>query len=178
MYFKKMVGAKCYLSTVDPDDAPIFTAWLCDYDVTRYLAEAPSCYPLQAEREALDRLSREHNYCIVDLKTDRLIGICGFMGIDHLNQTAEVGIFIGAKDCWGKGYGSEALSLLVKYGFNVLNFHNIMLKVLSNNERAVRCYERVGFRTFGVRKEAELREGKRHDVVYMDMTRSDMLAGL
>ncbi len=173
MYFKKMIGKKCYLSTIDLDDAPAFTGWMSDYDVTKYLAEAPSCYPLQAEREALDRLSREHNYCIVDLETDSLLGICGFMNLNHLNQTAEVGIFIGNKDYWGRGYGGEALSLLVKYGFEVLNFHNIMLQVVSFNERAIRCYERIGFKTFGVRKEAVLREGRRHDKVYMEMTRSD-----
>jgi len=173
LYFKKMIGEMCYLSPVDPDDAPVFTRWINDYDVTRYLTEAPSCYPLQAEREALDKLSREHNYCIVDLETDALLGICGFMNLNHLNQTAEVGIFIGDKDYWGKGYGGEALSLLVRYGFDVLNLHNVMLQVVAYNDRAIRCYERIGFRTFGVRREAVLREGKRHDKIYMEITRSD-----
>lgn len=180
MYFKKMTGTKCYLSTVDLDDAPVFTKWLCDYEVTRYLTEAPSCFPLHAEKEALDRLSRVHNYTIVDLLTDKPIGICGFTAIDHLNQTGEVGIIIGAKEFWGKGYGSEALSLLVDYGFRVLNFHTVMLKVCSLNKRAIRCYEKVGFKTFGIRKEAELREGRYRDVVYMDMIRpsSLLLTGL
>lgn len=166
-----MIGEKCYLSPIDLEDAPLFTEWINDYDVTRYLTEAPCCYPVQAEREALDQLSREHNYCIVDMETDTLLGICGFIDLNHINQTSEVGIIIGNKDYWGKGYGGEALSLLVKYGFDVLNLHNIMLQVVSYNERAVRCYQRIGFSTFGVRKGAVLREGQRHDRIYMEITR-------
>jgi RimJ/RimL family protein N-acetyltransferase len=57
--------------------------------------------------------------------------------LDNLNQTAEAAIIIGNKNYWNKGYGSEALSLLMDYGFKALNIHNIMLSVYSFNKRAM-----------------------------------------
>ncbi len=170
MYCKKMIGLKCYLSPLDIEDASIFTQWVNDYDVTRHLTLAPMSISEPVEREVLEKLSRGHHYAVVDLKNDRLLGICGFLSVDHLNQTGEVGLFIGAKNLWGQGYGAEALSLLVDYGFRVLNLHNVMLQVRSYNERAIRCYEKIGFVRFGTRTGAILREGKRHDMIYMELT--------
>ncbi len=170
MYFKKMVGIKCYLSPLDVEDAPLFTQWVNDYDITRYLTLSPMSISEISEREFLEKVSREHHYAVVDLKNDRLLGTCGFLSVDHLNQTGEVGLFIGVKDVWGQGYGAEALSLLVDYGFRVLNLHNVMLQVRSYNERAIRCYEKIGFARFGVRTGAILREGQRHDMIYMEIT--------
>jgi RimJ/RimL family protein N-acetyltransferase len=73
----------------------------------------------------LENLSKEHNYSIIDLETNELIWNCGFSEVDNLNQTGEVGIFIVNKSFWDKGYGTEALTLLLDYGFKALNLHNI-----------------------------------------------------
>ena len=89
------------------------------------------------------------------------MGNCGFIDIDHLNQTAEVGIFIGDKNHWNKGYGTEAITLLLDYGFKSLNLHNIIIRVYSFNERARKCYEKTGFKIIGKRREALQRGNKK-----------------
>jgi len=61
------------------------------------------------------------------------------------------------------------LSLLIDYGFKALNLHNIMLRVYEFNKGAIRCYEKIGFRYFGTRREALLRNLERHNVFYMDI---------
>ncbi|MDR2571083.1 MAG: GNAT family N-acetyltransferase, partial [Oscillospiraceae bacterium] len=121
----------------------------------------------------LESAAKDHNYSIIDIETNEIIGDCGFEGINHLNQTSEVGIYIGNKNYWNNGYGTEALSLLLNYGFKALNFHNIFLQVVSFNERAIRSYEKIGFKVIGKKREAILRGTKRHDMLYMDILHNE-----
>jgi len=173
MYFRKMTGKKCYLSPIDVNDAVTFTEWLNDLEVIEYLTLYPQIISLEGEKDFLNKLSREHNYSIIDNDGDKLIGNCGLIGIDHLNQTAEIGIFIGNKKCWNNGYGSEALSLLLDYGFKALNLHNVSLRVYSFNERAKKCYGKIGFKVIGKKREALLRGNERHDIIFMDILRNE-----
>ncbi|MDR0559834.1 MAG: GNAT family N-acetyltransferase [Prevotellaceae bacterium] len=169
MYFKKLVGKKCYLSPIVSNDAEKFTEWLNDMELLLNLQLYNSVINIESEKIFLNNLSKEHNYSIIDLEKDELLGICGFLDIDYVNQTAETGIFIGNKNYYNKGYGTEALSLLIDYGFKALNFHNIMLKVYEYNKRAKKCYEKIGFQEIGTRREALCRNLKKHDIIYMDI---------
>ena len=170
MYFKKLAGKKCYLSPMDLNDAEKYTEWLNDLEVTTNLGPVyGGILNVESEKEILKDLSQKHNYSIIDIETNELIGNCGFLEIDNLNQTAETGIFVGNKNFWGKGYGTEAIGLLMGYGFTALNLHNILLKVFSFNERAIKCYEKVGFKIIGRRREALKRGNETFDVIYMDI---------
>jgi RimJ/RimL family protein N-acetyltransferase len=173
MYFKKLIGKKCYLSPLDINDAGKFTEWLNDIEVLEYLQLYSSIISYENEKELLGNLSREHNYSIIDLETEELIGNCGFLDVDHINQTAEIGIFIGNKHFWNKGYGTEALFLLIDYGFKALNFHNIMLRVYEFNKRAIKSYEKIGFKQIGKRREALQRNLEKYDIIYMDLLPND-----
>ena len=173
MYFKKLIGKKCYLSPIDINDAEKFTVWLNDVEILTNLQLYGSTIGLESERDFLSNLSKEHNYSIIDLEKEELIGNCGFLDIDHVNQSAETGIFIGNKDYWNKGYGTEALSLLVDYGFKALNLHNIMLRVYEFNIRGIMCYEKIGFKHIGKRRDALHRNLAKHDIIYMDILPDD-----
>ena len=174
MYFKKLVGKKCYLSPIDENDVEKFVAWLNDLEVTQYLtALYQRVINIRNEKEILERLVKEHNYSIIDIETNELLGNCGIMSLDNINQTAEVGLFIGNKNFWNKGYGTEALTLLIDFGFKVLNLHNISLKVVSFNPRAIKVYEKIGFKTIGKLRESILKDKKRFDLIYMDILYND-----
>ena len=176
MYFRKIVGKRCYLSPIDARDAEKYAGWLNDREV----AEGVNDYARMISRESmdgvLDGLSKIHNYAIVDIGANELIGSCGYVKLDRLNRTGEVFVFIGDKNYWGKGYGTEALSLLMDFGFKTLNLHSIWLMVYSFNGRAIRAYEKIGFRVVGRRREAKLRGGEWHDNIYMDILRGDFYA--
>jgi RimJ/RimL family protein N-acetyltransferase len=108
MYFKKMIGKNCYLSPIDVNDVEKFTEWLNDLEITQHLLVYPQMISLTNEKEFLEKSSKEQVYSIIDIKTDELIGNCGIGSIDHINQTCECGIFIGNKNYWNRGYGTEA----------------------------------------------------------------------
>ncbi|MDR2941546.1 MAG: GNAT family N-acetyltransferase [Treponema sp.] len=170
MYFKKMTGQKCYLSPIDENDAEKYTEWLNDLEITVNLGPLyGSILNVDKEKDLLKELSKNHNYSIIDLETNELIGNCGFLEIDNLNQTAEIGIFIGNKNFWNKGYGTEALVLLMDYGFKAINLHNITLRVFPFNERGMKCYEKIGFKLIGKRRESLKRGNKVYDIIYMDI---------
>ena len=95
------------------------------------------------------------------------------MGVDHLNQTAEIGLFIGNPEDKGKGYGQETVKLLVDYGFRYLNLKNIMLKVFSGNERAIHTYQKCGFREFGRRTRCLYVDNQWNDEIYMEIMKND-----
>jgi len=154
---------------MDSNDAEKYTEWLNDMEILVNLHLYNSVISLENEKVFINELSKDHNYSIVDLETNELIGNCGFKDIDYTNQIAEAGIFLGNKKFWNKGYGTEAMSLLIDYGFKALNFHNIMLKVFEFNKRAIRCYEKTGFKRIGTRREAMQRDLKKHNIIYMDI---------
>jgi RimJ/RimL family protein N-acetyltransferase len=174
-YYRKLAGERCYLSPIDPDDYLKYTEWLNDLEVMSGLAMVTGQVTAAAERETLGRMAASgHSYAIVDIETDQLLGNCAFHPVDHVNGTATVGIFIGDKSCWSRGYGSEALRLLLDYGFNVLNLHSVMLEVFAYNRRAIASYLKVGFREIGRWREAKLIGGRRYDRVLMDILRTDL----
>jgi len=102
-----------------------------------------------------------------------LIGNCGLFGIDWRVRQAEFGIFIGAKNYWNQGYGTEALKLMIEQGFNNLNLNRIALSVYENNPRAIRSYEKAGLTIEGRQRQAHYDEGQFFDMILMSILRSD-----
>jgi RimJ/RimL family protein N-acetyltransferase len=177
-YFKKMVGKKCYLSPINPEDVEKYVLWLNDMEVAQYLTLAYRLVSLSNEKEILEKFSRQgDHYAIVESKSDELIGGCGLLNLDHINRISEVGIFIGDKNCWNKGYGEEALRLLLDYSFNILNLNNVMLNTYSFNTRAIRCYRKIGFKEIGRRRQAKVIQGKSYDIIYMDILAEEFTGG-
>lgn len=166
---KKLIGKKCFLSPITAEDAEIYARWLNDMEVVRFLTMATSIINTENERNLLEELSKSHNYGIVTIEDDKLIGTCGLINMDTVNRSAEIGIFIGDKNYWHQGYGTEAMRLLMDYGFRYLNLHNVMLQVYSFNKNAVECYRKLGFREIGRRRQAVYRDRMFHDVIFMDI---------
>ncbi len=171
-HYKKLVGTKCYLSPPSLEDAERWTEWDNDLQVTIPMGEeAYTPFSAEKTREIIENIVKKqaHYFNIVDLKTNKTIGRCMLFAIDQVDRRAMFGIAIGDKTYWDKGYGQEATQLLLDYGFNLLNLHNIMLGVYSFNQRAISCYRKIGFKEMGRRREARIICGKKYDVVLMDM---------
>ena len=174
MHFKKIVGEKVYLSPRSVEDAEKYVEMLSKYDISKFLDQNSKIITVEREKEyLLKNESDAYNFAIIDNKTDALIGSIGLMNVENIHRTAELGIFIGEEDHLSHGYGSEAIKLLLDFGFNQLNLNNIMLKAISFNKRALRAYEKCGFKLFGTWPSSHYFEGKYHDLVYMYITKDD-----
>jgi len=169
-YYEKIPGKRIYLSPMNPDDVDKYTKWINDLEISLYLNFGNQVFSREKEKEALEELSRQgHNFAIVEREYDNLIGNCSLMDVDQTHSSAELGIFIGNKDYWNKGYGHEAVTLLLDYGFSLLNLENIMLRVHSFNKRAINCYKKCGFKEMGRRRNSYLIDGEKYDDIFMDI---------
>jgi len=172
-YFKKLIGERIYLSPVNKEDVEIYTKWLNDESVAVNLGQYAKVISLNSEEKILEEMTSEgYNFAIVK-NDDTLIGNIGLFSINHICRSAYTGLFIGEKENRGKGYGAEALRLVLDFGFNALNLHNIMLNVYSDNTHAITCYKNVGFTEFGRRRESVFKNGRYVDDVHMDVLASE-----
>ena len=147
-YFKKLIGDRIYLSPKGVSDEEIekFTEWMNDFQVTDYTGRSGQITTLVGEREYLESLAKsteKRNFNIIELNENKLIGTLGLEHINWIERSAVLGIFIGEKDFRSNGYGTEAIRLLLEYGFQYLNLHSIRLDLLAINERADRKSTRL-----------------------------------
>jgi RimJ/RimL family protein N-acetyltransferase len=168
----KLTGESVYLAPVAPADAELWAAWLNDLEVALPLGdEAYGLFTAEDQaRDIADIMARhDHVFTVVERATDRPIGRCLLFGLNKTDRATEAGVFIGEKDCWGKGYGTEAMRLLLDYAFNLLNLHSVMLGVFSFNDRAIHSYRSLGFQEIGRRRQARIIGPKTYDVILMDL---------
>ena len=165
-------GDKIALGPITEAMLPSLYQWYNDFAIEVLDSSIPHPQTLPSLRGDLDGLSRSDrrrsDFSIYERATMRLIGNVNLRDIDYRSRTAELGIIIGEKDCWGKGYGTETLWLILDYAFSVLGLHNVILDTTSFNERALRTYTRVGFREIGRRREAFRIGLATYDIVFMD----------
>ena len=171
-------GDRVRLRAVERSDLPQFQQWLNDPEV---IANLSTYLPLSMTDEeqwfqGVSRSQPDEKPLAIEVKQGRgwrLIGNCGFFNLEWANRSTEFGIFIGDKSVWDKGYGTEAVRLLVRHGFETLNLHRIYLRVYSTNPRGKRAYEKAGFVLEGTMREAVYRRGSYADVNIMSVLRSD-----
>lgn len=171
-------GQRIRLRHAEREDLSTFLTWLNDPEVR----EGISMYlPMSmAEEEQwfekmLQRPPVERSLCIQvkDGRGWKLVGNCGYFNIEERIRSAELGILIGEKSEWNKGYGTEAMQLLLRFGFETLNFNRIWLRVYESNPRAVRAYEKAGFVHEGRYRQGQFAQGEYQDVLLMSVLRDE-----
>jgi RimJ/RimL family protein N-acetyltransferase len=109
-------------------------------------------------------------FAIINKETDLYIGNIEIKITSQSSRRGEIGIVIFNKNYWNKGFGTESIKILLKFAFNNLNLNSVELEVFANNQRAIQCYKKCGFKQMGVRREAIFMEGKYIDSLLLDMT--------
>ncbi len=174
-------GKRIRLRALERSDLARCQAWLNDPEVIEGLLQVVPLSSLDEEHwfeQAMGRPQEEHPLAI-EIREGaewRYIGNLGFMHLEWIPRAAEFGIFIGDKSLWDKGYGTEALQVLLHYGFETLNLNRIYLRVFSTNLRARRSYEKAGFVLEGTLRQAVYRHGAYADTLFMGILRSEWQA--
>ncbi len=175
-----LYGERTRLRAMEREDIPTFARWFNDPEVRRYLLMYEPMSRVKEERWFEETLnSRGEFLYTIDAETKDgwvTIGNVGLHRVDWKNRTATLGIVLGEKTYWGRGYGTDAVRTMLRFAFHELNLHRVELETFSFNPRAWRCYERLGFRHEGTRREALHREGRYHDVHTMGILREEFEA--
>lgn len=115
-------------------------------------------------------------FSVVVKENDRLIGEAGLLRMFHFWRTTDLTLIIGEKSAWGKGYGTEALLLLLDYAFGYLNFHRVAVGVVGFNERALHLYRKAGFKKEGVQRDGYYYNHQYYDFVMMSILEDEFRA--
>jgi RimJ/RimL family protein N-acetyltransferase len=165
-------GERVNLGPIKREYIECFLKWFNDPELTQYLT---SYRPMtrMAEEEWIENLKNRGdtiNFSIVIPNEDgseKLIGNCGIHEINWKNRFGEIGIAIGEKEYQNKGYGTEAIELLLEYGFETVNLNRLELCTYAFNVRALKSYKKVGFIEEGRKRQHVWVNGKYHDEIIM-----------
>lgn len=171
-------GELVRLAARDPEaDSGALARWSLDSEYLRLLDTDPARprTARQCQDDAARRAEREHVFAfnIRTLEGDRLIGFVSLWIVSWASGEAGVGIGLGEPADRGRGYGTDAMRLVLRYAFAELNLARVSLEALAHNTRAIRSYEKAGFKLEGVQREWERRDGHRADVVGMGILAAD-----
>ena len=162
-------------------DVPTIARWADDTEFLR-LYDARPARPRSEEeiRQMVERVREDDQtfaFAIRPLDQDELIGTLELDEILWSHQVCGIGIAIGDRANWGKGHGSEAAALGLRFAFDELNLHRVTATVFSYNERSIALVESLGFQREGTFREFIHRDGQRHDMLLYGLLRHEWEAG-
>jgi len=171
-------GDKVLLRAITRDDLPAI--WRFNNDLEVELAgggDPPAPSPLERWQKEFERDVAEGGAnkaaFMIEAEDGRTIGLCGLYDIDWTSRRAELGIAIGDKDYWGRGYGRDAVRTILDYAFRLRNLRRVWLEVHAANERAIRAYRACGFVEEGRQREHVWLDGRYVDNVLMGVLREE-----
>jgi diamine N-acetyltransferase len=166
-------GRLVRLRAFEPRDAEAYRVWINDPEIGRLIDRAGPVTPAEHEVWYHDLIASESAAVFaVDRATDqKFIGLVWLYEIHTRHRRAEVRIVIGDRSCWGGGYGTEALRLVVQIAFGPLRLEKLWADVLAANPRAVAAFERAGFRREGLLAGDRFQGAGRVDVVRLGLLR-------
>lgn len=178
MYYKKYESDRVYLSPLDADDYKILTKWMNDETLVSGLGNFKFNISELYEKEWLENVCKkgEHQYAIVRKEDDKLIGVYGLEIRDNVARRIHIGGFIGEKEDRGKGYGTEALKLITKYAFEVLNAETLFSGIYAFNEASLKSAQKAGYIMAGKYRNAYFYNSKFYDEICIEITKMDYLS--
>jgi RimJ/RimL family protein N-acetyltransferase len=173
-----LIGEKVYLRPVEKDDLAHIRAWVNNPEVHALIGETRPMSVSGADA-FYDELQHDESriwFIIVEKASHRPIGECGLLRMTPTWRTTDLSIIISERDARGRGYGTEAITLLMDYAFGALNVHRIAIGVVGFNERALRFYEKIGFQREGIQREGYYWNQQYYDFVMMSILEHEFRA--
>lgn len=171
-------GEKVNLRLLREEEAEELIKYFNDYDFRKNLLNVIP-FSLKEEQDFIKnswewkRAGKAYIFGIEEIETNNLIGSCGIMDVNWINRSAAFGIGIWKKARQNQGLGTDATKTILKFAFNDLGLHSIMLEVHEFNKRGIHVYEKIGFKDIGKKREAIYRNGKYYDTIFMDILDKD-----
>lgn len=168
-------GDRIYLRRIRLDDvSKLYCSWMNDPEVNKYLESRFYRHSLKTLRNYVCDIRKDKNnafFAIMLKNGNRHIGNIKLGPINIVHRFADIGIIIGEKDCWGKGYATDAIRLIVKYAFEKLNLHKVTAGCYVPNKGSLGAFKKAGFIQEGVRKNHCYCKGKFVDDILLGLVR-------
>ena len=152
-YSRKIYGKKVYLRNIEISDCnENYLNWLNDPQINQFLETRHSHQSIELIKEFVtSQINSENSYlfAIIEKKTGRHIGNIKLGPINYFHLFAEVSYFIGEKIYWGKGFATEAIGLVTKFGFDKEGLFKCIAGIYESNEASKRALEKAGYRFEG-----------------------------
>ncbi len=171
-----LAGATVRLRAVEEGDLPLLVRWMNDPEVRHWLhhSDRPDA-TLESVRGRFGLTEERFPNLVwmIEERGGRPVGHVAFLQVDPHHKRAELAISIWEKECWSRGYGTEAIRAVLRHAFEDLGLRRVNLHTDADNARGIRCYEKCGFVREGVMRESRLRYGKPLDMVLMSVLRHE-----
>ena len=173
----RLPGDMIDLCVMRTDDEAItkYLCWMNDPEINHWLGRCAKVLGIAEESKWVEKERNGMLFNIVTKDNRELVGNCD-IELHEGTRNACLGICIGEKKARDRGYGSEAMVMLVKFGFENLNCHRLYLNAKASNARAIRCYEKAGFKQCATFHETDFWEGKYWDSIQMEILEQDYYA--
>lgn len=171
-------GPRVELRPLEKTDLPLIQKWANDPQIRALTGETLPMNASQAE-EYYERILHDASrvwFVIVVKSTGQVIGETGLLRMFPAWRTTDLTIIIGEPDAQGRGYGGEAMDLLLDYAFGSLNFHRVSIGVVGFNENALRFYEQAGFRREGIQRDGYFYAHRYSDFIMLSLLEGEYRA--
>lgn len=160
------------IRAVEPSDASFLAGLVNDPEVRNVLGAYELVFPMSVDMESrwIESVSKTEEVHLVPTKRagGAPLGIISLKDFSNRNGSAHLSIILERKS-WDKGYGTEAVSGVLKFVFTKMNMHRVWLRVSEDNRRAIRCYEKCGFEVEGILREDHFAHDEWHDSLIMSV---------
>ncbi|MEN1970567.1 GNAT family protein [Lentibacillus sp. N15] len=173
---KFLESKRVYLRPIENEDLDFFYAKALWDKEGRRLTGTQTIFSRSGVQKWFENISTDSSrmdLLICLQENNQPIGDIAMLDIDHQNRNSLVRISIFDHGFWGNGYGTEAMALLLEYGFEVLNLHRIGLDVYSFNKRGIKSYEKLGFKQEGIIRDELFYDGEYHDLIIMGVLKNE-----
>ncbi len=176
-----LTGKLVRLRPIEASDLDRYYTWINDDEVIEYLEAAGLAFSRAQEEEWLQRAMRqtappEISLAIETIDEGRHVGSIALHDVQPFTTKATLGVMIGDKSHWSRGYGTDAILTLLRFAFYEMNLHRVALEVHEDNGRAIACYRKCGFVEEGRLRHDRFRRGEYRDTLVMGVLANEFRA--
>ncbi len=167
-----------YLSPTRVEEAPTYMKWFNDPEIFAHMRNMDYQSTLEEQIQWVLNSFEDPNQRIFSIyyaPEDKLIGNGGIMDISWEDRKGEIGLVIGEKQYQGRGLGGEAIWLLCRYAFDILQLHNLLAEHYAHEKSSLRLFQKLGFKHFGTRRQSRRIKDRLLDVDYSDLLPEDLI---
>lgn len=174
-YINKVNGKRLYLSISKKEDISLYNKWLNDPELNLGFGKSHNIHTEERQQQYIDDYNNSDDkflFPVILKETQEPIGILLLYEICYIHGNGKLAILIDQKH-QAKGYGKEAINLLLEFAFNILNLNNVILEVIEFNKNAIKAYNDIGFQTIGRRRNSYHINNQSYDEIYMDILKTE-----